>query len=51
MGHHCGRWQGVLVRYDGAGQVLDILDSVRKGASFLLTIGKLSPIPSTSGVG
>jgi hypothetical protein len=29
MAHHCGRWQGVLVRYDAAGQVLDILDSVR----------------------
>ena len=26
---HSGRWQGVLVRYDGAGQVLDILDSLR----------------------
>ena len=26
---HGGRWQGVLVRYDAAGQVLDILDSVR----------------------
>lgn len=26
---HCARWQGVLVRYDAAGQVLDILDSVR----------------------
>jgi Domain of unknown function (DUF3598) len=29
MAHHCERWQGVLVRYDAAGQVLDILDSVR----------------------
>lgn len=29
MADHCGRWQGVLVRYDAAGQVLDILDSVR----------------------
>lgn len=29
MAHHCGRWQGILVRYDAAGQVLDILDSVR----------------------
>lgn len=27
--HHCGRWQGVLLRYDGAGKVLDVLDSVR----------------------
>lgn len=27
--HHCGRWQGVLLRYDGAGNVLDVLDSVR----------------------
>ena len=26
---HCARWQGVLVRYDAAGQVVDILDSVR----------------------
>jgi hypothetical protein len=26
---HGARWQGVLVRYDAAGQVLDILDSVR----------------------
>jgi hypothetical protein len=26
---HGGRWQGVLVRYDGTGQVLDILDSLR----------------------
>ena len=26
---HGTRWQGVLVRYDAAGQVLDILDSVR----------------------
>jgi len=26
---HCARWQGVLVRYDAAGQVTDILDSVR----------------------
>ena len=29
MTDHCARWQGVLVRYDAAGQVLDILDSVR----------------------
>ncbi len=29
MADHCARWQGVLVRYDAAGQVLDILDSVR----------------------
>lgn len=29
MAHHCGRWQGILVRYDAAGQVLDLLDSVR----------------------
>ena len=29
MADHCGRWQGLLVRYDAAGQVLDILDSVR----------------------
>ncbi len=27
--HHCGRWQGVLLRYDGTGKVLDVLDSVR----------------------
>jgi hypothetical protein len=26
---NCARWQGVLVRYDTAGQVVDILDSVR----------------------
>jgi hypothetical protein len=26
---HGARWQGVLIRYDAAGQVLDILDSVR----------------------
>ena len=32
--HHCGRWQGVLLRYDGAGKVLDVLDSVR---SFILS--------------
>jgi Domain of unknown function (DUF3598) len=29
MAHHCKRWQGVLVRYDAAGQVLDIFDSLR----------------------
>jgi hypothetical protein len=29
IAHHGGRWQGVLVRYDAAGQVLDILDSIR----------------------
>jgi len=29
IAHHGGRWQGELVRYDAAGQVLDILDSVR----------------------
>lgn len=29
MAHHCERWQGVLVRYDAAGHILDILDSVR----------------------
>jgi len=29
IAHHCARWQGVLVRYDAAGQVLDILDSLR----------------------
>jgi Domain of unknown function (DUF3598) len=27
--HHWGRWQGVLIRFDGTGNVLDILDSVR----------------------
>jgi hypothetical protein len=27
--HHCGQWRGILLRYDGAGNVLDILDSVR----------------------
>ena len=43
IAHHGGRWQGVLVRYDAAGQVLDILDSV----SSLIPSddGKLSPIP------
>jgi hypothetical protein len=29
IAEHGARWQGVLVRYDAAGQVLDILDSVR----------------------
>ncbi|MBE8967697.1 DUF3598 family protein [Nostocales cyanobacterium LEGE 12452] len=29
MVHHCGRWQGILVRFDAAGHVLDILDSLR----------------------
>jgi hypothetical protein len=29
MAHRCGRWQGVLVRYDAAEQVLDILDFVQ----------------------
>ncbi|MEG4076348.1 DUF3598 family protein [Microcoleus sp. Pol14C2] len=29
IAHHGARWQGVLVRYDATGQVLDILDSVR----------------------
>lgn len=27
--HHEGRWQGRLIRYDGAGKVLNILDSIR----------------------
>lgn len=27
--HHCGTWQGLLLRYDSAGKVLDVLDSVR----------------------
>jgi len=27
--HHEGQWQGLLIRYDGAGQVVDVLDSVR----------------------
>lgn len=29
MADHGARWQGVLIRYDATGQVLDILDSVR----------------------
>ena len=29
IAHHSGRWQGVLLRYDGAGSVLDVLHSVR----------------------
>ena len=29
LANHCTRWQGVLVRYDAAGQVLDLLDSLR----------------------
>jgi Domain of unknown function (DUF3598) len=27
--NHWGRWEGMLIRFDGAGNVLDILDSVR----------------------
>lgn len=29
INHHGGRWEGLLLRYDGTGKVLDVLDSVR----------------------
>lgn len=30
LAHHAGQWNGLLIRFDNTGQVLDILDSVRQ---------------------
>ncbi|MEG4815032.1 hypothetical protein [Microcoleus sp. K5-D4] len=49
MAHHCGRWQGYWLDMMSQGRFSIFL--ILYGASFLLTIGKQSPIPPTSGVG
>jgi len=30
LAQHAGQWNGLLIRFDGTGQVLDVLDSVRQ---------------------
>jgi len=45
----CGRWQGYWLDMMPQGRFSIFL--ILYGVSFLRTIGKLSPIPSTSGVG